>query len=100
MDLIIKLNKNDSQSIKRYELLKQYGLNDDEIVQVNNLLLTNSFKILEIKEHLIWEKDQERINLLKNKNHKILIIWEQEYKNNKEQIIKKCVKFLQEYINE
>lgn len=41
-----------------------------------------------------WELDEHRINVAKNNNYEVLIIWESEYKENKEEVIKKCINFL------
>ncbi len=44
----------------------------------------------------IWKKDQKRINLLLQTQEisQILIVWQQEYKNNPEEILNKCIQFL------
>lgn len=42
----------------------------------------------------IWKIDNNRINLIKNKGFDVLIIWEKDYKNNKKEIINKCVKWI------
>lgn len=39
----------------------------------------------------IWQRDQERIDILKNNGFKIFIIWQDEYQNNKRQVIKKLI---------
>jgi hypothetical protein len=43
--------------------------------------------------HEIWKEDGKRIKNLKKK-YKILIIWEEDYVNNKENVFNKCIKFL------
>ena len=42
----------------------------------------------------IWAKDDIKIEDVKNKGYEILIVWESEYLNDKENIIKKCIDFL------
>jgi len=42
----------------------------------------------------IWKLDEQKINVVKNKGYKILIIWEKDYKENKEKIINECLNFL------
>lgn len=44
----------------------------------------------------IWEKDKFKIDYAKEVGYDILVIWEYDYKNNKEETIKKCLDFLQE----
>lgn len=43
----------------------------------------------------IWEKDNEKINFIKSLGYEVLIIWESDYYKNKEDVIKKCIKFLE-----
>lgn len=43
----------------------------------------------------IWEKDDLKLNLAKNQNFEVLIIWDSEYRLNKEKTLEKCLKFLQ-----
>ena len=42
----------------------------------------------------IWEKDKIKANIAIENKFDILIIWEDEYKNNIEETIIKCKKFL------
>jgi very-short-patch-repair endonuclease len=42
----------------------------------------------------IWNKDLIKINVAKSKGYQILIVWEKEVKDNIENIIKECVKFI------
>lgn len=42
----------------------------------------------------IWKRDFDRINLIKEKGFDILIIWEYDYKKNKEEIINKCIRWI------
>ncbi|MEI6271360.1 MAG: hypothetical protein WCP38_03230, partial [Chloroflexota bacterium] len=43
---------------------------------------------------IIWEYDKNRLNVLKSNNIKTLIVWEMDYKMNKQQTIEKCISFL------
>lgn len=45
---------------------------------------------------MIWEKDSKRTTILENRGYKVLIIWEDDFKKSKEEIIKKCIGFLKE----
>lgn len=42
----------------------------------------------------IWDWDSKRLNAVKALGYDILIIWESEYKDDKEKTIEKCIKFL------
>jgi len=42
----------------------------------------------------IWKKDEIKVKLANKYNFEVLVIWDSEYKNNKEKVIKKCLKFL------
>lgn len=41
-----------------------------------------------------WKIDEEKIRLAESKGYKVLIVWESEYKENKDHIINKCINFL------
>lgn len=58
---------------------------DDSIKYPNN-------KIKTAKE--IWEHDEEKLNFAKSLGYDVLVIWESEYKNNKEETLEKCKMFL------
>ena len=45
-----------------------------------------------------WEKDYNKTKLAESNGFSILVIWDSEYKNNKEEIIDKCKKFLKNNI--
>jgi hypothetical protein len=47
---------------------------------------------------MIWENDKKRLEILKQ-NYDILIIWEIDYLNDKEKIVKECLNFLNETNN-
>jgi hypothetical protein len=42
----------------------------------------------------VWERDNIKINDLRNLGYDVLVIWESEYKSNREATIKKCIQFL------
>ena len=41
-----------------------------------------------------WKKDQEKIDFAKNQGYDVLVIWESEFKENKKEILDKCIQFL------
>ena len=45
----------------------------------------------------IWDYDKKRIEYLKQKDFKILSVWEDDYTSDKNKIIKECLKFLTTY---
>ena len=42
----------------------------------------------------IWNKDKQKIDFIIEKGFKVLVAWECDYNNNKEEIINNCIKFL------
>ena len=42
----------------------------------------------------IWVKDARKITVAKEKGFEVLVVWDSEYKNNKQEIINKCIAFL------
>lgn len=42
----------------------------------------------------IWDKDTRKLNVAKEMGFDVLVIWDSEYKNNKQEIIDKCISFL------
>lgn len=42
----------------------------------------------------IWESDKNRLAALKQQGYKVLVIWESDFKENKEREIQKCINFL------
>lgn len=47
----------------------------------------------------VHEIDMNRINLIKEDGYDILIIWENDYRNNEENVIKQCMRFLNDKDN-
>lgn len=48
----------------------------------------------ELKSIDIWKMDQNKINSMKKLGYDILVVWDSEYRNSKDSIIKKCINFL------
>lgn len=42
----------------------------------------------------IWKRDNDRLSYLKSIGNEILVIWECDYKKNKDDVINKCKEFL------
>lgn len=42
----------------------------------------------------IWNYDNKKINSIKNNGYDVLIIWENDYKQNKEKVIQECITFI------
>jgi hypothetical protein len=41
-----------------------------------------------------WKKDQDKIKFAQDQGYKVLIVWENEFKENKEKVLTKCIQFL------
>jgi len=41
-----------------------------------------------------WDNDSKKISFAKDKGYKVLVVWERDYKNNKDKIVKMCESFL------
>ena len=52
----------------------------------------NKRKNMTAKE--IWEYDKEKINTAESYGYKVLVVWESEYNENKENTIQKCIDFI------
>ena len=48
----------------------------------------------------MWIKDNIKIDIAKKNNFDVLVIWEKEWIENKEETIKKCKIFLKDFLNE
>lgn len=57
----------------------------DDIVKLPN-------KITTAKE--IWEKDNEKINFAQRQGYEVLVVWESNFKENKKEVLNKCIQFL------
>lgn len=42
----------------------------------------------------IWAKDEQKINFAISQGYEVLVIWESDFKQNKEKVIKECIQFL------
>jgi hypothetical protein len=51
-------------------------------------------KVINVSAKEIWQYDQLKYNIAKNKGYEILVVWESDYYDNKEDILNKCIKFL------
>ena len=54
------------------------------------------YPIKEKKVKEVWEKDKVKIDIAKSHGFDILIIWEVEYRSDKNDTIQKCLNFLGE----
>jgi len=41
-----------------------------------------------------WARDQEKIKFAEAQGYQVLVVWESDFKNNKEEVIKQCTQFL------
>ena len=51
-------------------------------------------KSLKLTAQEVWNKDNDKKTCAENNGYKVLVIWEYDYKQNKEDVIKKCIDFL------
>jgi very-short-patch-repair endonuclease len=42
----------------------------------------------------IWKRDTSRLDFLNRSGYSTLVVWEDEWKNNRELVIEKCKKFI------
>jgi hypothetical protein len=110
--------KNEYKEIYFGSLNKEYSLNDNKkiifldffIKDINlyieffgdfwhanpNIYKENDYHIYKKKNSKeIWEEDKKRINFLNTKLNG-LVIWEKDFKNNKEETVKFCIKYIKE----
>ena len=64
-----------------------------ELYEANSIITISKKKIKSAKQ--IWKADEFKIKKLKELGYEILIIWERDINLNKEKIINKCIKFLE-----
>jgi len=57
-----------------------------------NKIVGSKYKFFTAGE--IWERDFKRIKIIEEKGYDVLIVWENEYKKNKEEIKNKCIKWI------
>lgn len=42
----------------------------------------------------IWKFDEDKIKLIEKEGYEVLVIWETEYRNGTQQILQKCIEFI------
>lgn len=42
----------------------------------------------------IWSRDQEKYNYAQSHGYEVMIVWEYDYKNNPDEVVQKCIQFL------
>ena len=98
----IKIKRSDKKGIW---LLDFTDINKKKVIEYNGDLYHANPKlyekndtphpfIKELKAIEIWNKDKQKRQDIENSGFEMLIIWDSEYKSNKEEILKKCIKFL------
>jgi len=50
--------------------------------------------IKDLTANEIWKKDEIKLKAAKDKGFEVLIIWEKDYKQNKEKVIQECIEFI------
>jgi len=48
----------------------------------------------------IWDHDNKKIKFIKDEGYDVMVVWQSEYIKNKQEIINKCLKFIDNYIIE
>lgn len=43
---------------------------------------------------VIWDSDNKRLDAIKDQGYEVLVIWEHDFKENKDREIEKCISFL------
>jgi hypothetical protein len=89
-----KIYKYDFTHLKNRKIIEFHG----DIFHANPNLFTeestpNPFK-KKLKAKDIWDYDEKRINFATQRGFEVLVIWENDYKINKEEAINKCIKFI------
>lgn len=80
----------------------QYGCNiiefNGDFWHMNPALYTEDFynKRIKCTANEIRLKDKEKAQCAIDSGYKILVVWEKDYKNNKDETIKKCIEFLKQ----
>jgi G:T-mismatch repair DNA endonuclease (very short patch repair protein) len=44
----------------------------------------------------IWKNDELKIQKVIERGYKVLVVWEKDYRNDKEKVIEECIKFLKD----
>ena len=79
-------------SNKIIEIYGDYWHGNPRIYKDNDIILKGSSKEILVKDK--WKNDKEKELFAINKNYQILIIWEYDLKNNKENCIKKILNYI------
>jgi G:T-mismatch repair DNA endonuclease (very short patch repair protein) len=49
---------------------------------------------IQVQASSIWSKDQQKQQYAQDQGYEVLVIWESDFKKNKEEVVKKCIQFL------
>jgi len=92
------------KSKKRYYFYDFVVLDNKKIIEFNgdiwhanpNLYDNNNkpfcYENIDLNE--IWDFEKKKLRIAKNRGFEILVIWENEYRDSKDEVINKCLKFL------
>lgn len=112
-----QLNKEDKRYCYFHELNKEFGKWSDSNYYLYDFVLTNKLKCIEFNGNYyhmnpklyeanefnkkmgltakeIWKKDSCKLDVIKDCNYDILVIWENDYIKNKQKVIRECLNFL------
>lgn len=64
----------------------------------NPKLYENSAKIADKTAKQIWQKDEYKIQDLRNKGFDVLVIWENDYNEESEKVVNQCINFLNDKV--
>ena len=48
----------------------------------------------QVQAQHIWDKDQKKLQYARDQGYEVLVVWESDFKKNKEMVIKECIQFL------
>ena len=43
----------------------------------------------------VWEYDKRKREVIEECNYKVLVVWEEDFNNDRQKVIQECVKFIQ-----
>lgn len=75
---------------EKKKIIEFYG----DYWHANPLKFDESKKIHRKTALEVWEKDKKKVDDLKSIGYEVLIVWESEFKKNREETIAKCIQFL------
>lgn len=111
----------DKEKLRTYKTIQQSFRNDDGKIYFSDVCYKNKIielfgdywhcnpkiykkeyfhKIINSSAEEIWEKDSKKIEYIQSKGYDVLVIWEKEFRENKETTIQKAIQFLNEAKNE